>query len=436
MPKTVELREKRAGLIKQARELWDTAGKRDGGPNAEDKQEFGRIMDAADKIKESYESLERLESAERDLDAPGRRQSDPLFGRESPESTLEGTDYNSPLFDDDAPTPAQKYRASKHYRRAFRSYLSGTPMWEVGRRVPGEFRDTILGTDSKGGYLTLPTQLANEIVAITKDYCFVMQPGMATVITLGEAKAFGIPQLTAHMADANWTTEVQAVTDDTTMAFARRDLTPFLLSKLSKVSIRMQYAASNIEPLIRDELGYKFGITLEKGFLTGSGSSQPLGVFTASANGVASGRDVSTGNTSTAIGADNLYQVKYSIKAPYRADPSFSWLFHRDAVKSVMLLKDSQNRYLWEGSLQVGQPDRLLGIKVMESEYAPNTFTTGLYVGILGAWRYYWVAQVDNLVVQRLEELYAGTNEIGFIGRKWVDGSPAVSEAFARVKLA
>ena len=40
------------------------------------------------------------------------------------------------------------------------------------------------------------------------------------------------------------------------------------------------------------------------------------------------------------------------------------------------------------------------------------------------------------MMIQRLVELYAGTNEVGFIGRRWVDGSPVLEEAFSRLKLA
>ena len=70
------------------------------------------------------------------------------------------------------------------------------------------------------------------------------------------------------------------------------------------------------------------------------------------------------------------------------------------------------------------------------SEYAPNTFTTGLYVGLLGDFSHYWIADALEMTVQRLVELYAGTNQTGFIGRLETDGAPVLEEAFARVKLA
>jgi HK97 family phage major capsid protein len=78
----------------------------------------------------------------------------------------------------------------------------------------------------------------------------------------------------------------------------------------------------------------------------------------------------------------------------------------------------------------------LFGVPVFVSEYAPNTFTTGLYVGIIGDFSFYWTADALDFSIQRLNELYAATNQTGFIGRLESDGMPVLEEAFVRVKLA
>jgi HK97 family phage major capsid protein len=70
------------------------------------------------------------------------------------------------------------------------------------------------------------------------------------------------------------------------------------------------------------------------------------------------------------------------------------------------------------------------------SEYMSNTFTTGLYVGILGDFSNYWIADAQSLEFQVLSELYAETNQVGLIGRMDSDGMPVLEEAFVRVKLA
>ena len=66
------------------------------------------------------------------------------------------------------------------------------------------------------------------------------------------------------------------------------------------------------------------------------------------------------------------------------------------------------------------------------SEFVPNTFPTGQYVGILGDFSNYWIADALSMQVQRLNELYAETNQVGFIGRLETDGAPVLEEAFVR----
>ena len=105
-------------------------------------------------------------------------------------------------------------------------------------------------------------------------------------------------------------------------------------------------------------------------------------------------------------------------------------------LKQVDKIKDGEGRYIWQESVTVGQPDRLLGFPVNFSEYAPNTFTTGLYVAMLGAFSNYWIAESLSFEIQRLNELYAATNQVGFITRAELDGMPVLEEAFVRVTLA
>jgi HK97 family phage major capsid protein len=126
--------------------------------------------------------------------------------------------------------------------------------------------------------------------------------------------------------------------------------------------------------------------------------------------------------------------VKYSLKPQYQK--TAEWLFHRDALKQIRKLKDGNGQYLWMTGITAGAPDMILDRPVNQSEYAPNTFTTGLYVGLLGDLRFYWIADSLDLQIQRLVELYAETNQVGFIGRLECDGMPVLEEAFARVKLA
>ena len=129
-----------------------------------------------------------------------------------------------------------------------------------------------------------------------------------------------------------------------------------------------------------------------------------------------------------------LMNAKYSIKQQYQN--KLRWLFHRDAMKMIAKLKDSDGQYLLQPSVTKDAPDMLLGRPVVLSEYAPNTFTTGKYVGLLGDFSNYWICDSEGMEIRVLAELYARNNQIDYLARMSTDGMPVLEECFARVKLA
>jgi HK97 family phage major capsid protein len=105
-------------------------------------------------------------------------------------------------------------------------------------------------------------------------------------------------------------------------------------------------------------------------------------------------------------------------------------------VKVIAKIKNAVNGdYIWRESVRAGEPDRLLNLPIFMSEYAPNTMTTGLYVGILGDFSFYHIADSLDMEFQRLIELYSETNQIGFHAGLETDAMPVLEEAFVRVKL-
>lgn len=295
-----------------------------------------------------------------------------------------------------------------------------------------ELRALQADSDASGGFYTAPQQFVNKLIKAIDDQVWIRQ--WATQNTVTSSQSLGMPYLAADPADADWTSELGTGNEDSTMSFGKRELTPKPLAKRIKVSNKLLRLSPDVEALVIARLAYKFAITFEKAGMTGSGANQPLGVFTASNDGIPTSRDVSTGNTTTSIQTDGLIEAKYNLKAGYW--PNAKWIFHRDAVKQLAKLQDDEGRYLWQNSVQLGQPDMLFGVPLFVSEYAPNTFTTGLYVGLIGDFSNYHIADALDFSTQRLNELYAATNQTGFIGRLESDGMPVLAEAFSRVKLA
>lgn len=403
------LREKRAKAIADARGILEVADKAGREMTAEETASYDAAFAAGEKLKGEIAREESLIEAERTVAS----------------RTL--ADAGARPADANGRRVFNARRAGDDYSRAFGQFLV------AGLNGMGEFRNALrMDEDTDGGFLVAPERFVTDLIKQLDNDVFVRK--YATVIPVGQAASLGAPSLDADPADADWTSELATASEDSTMAFGKRKLSPHPLAKRIKISNElMRFALLSPEALVRERLAYKFGVTEEKGFLTGSGAGQPLGVFTASNDGIPTSRDVSTGNAATSIGADGLIEAKFSLKGQYQREAR--WLFHRDGVKQIAKLKDGDGQYMWQPGLKDGAPDVLLGRPVDQSEYAPNTFTSGQYVGLFGVWRYYWIADAYDLALQRLTELYAETNQTGFIGRKKTDGQPVLSEAFSRVKL-
>ena len=406
--KISELIEKRAGLVKQARDIVDKAETEKRELSSEDNVQFNSIMDDHATISKKIETETRLQEIERE-DATIMAAATDMTRKAMPGITEDEI-------------AVRTMNTVNHFFRTGRVEGEGIE----------EFRALQADADTTGGFLVMPEQFVNQLIKNVDDETFLRQ--RATKFTVTKSESMGAPSLDTDMDDADWTSELATGSEDTALEFGKRELTPHPLAKRVKVSNKLlRISAVPAEQLIRERLAYKFGITQEKAHLTGNGSGQPLGIFTASAQGISTSRDVSTGNTATAIKIDGLIEAKYSLKAAYHNKAE--WLFHRDAVKHLSKLKDGEGQYIWRESVSAGEPSRLLGMPFMMSEYAPNTFTTGLYVGMLGDYSQYWIVDALNLQVQRLNELYAETNQTGFIGRLESDGMPVKEEAFSRVKL-
>lgn len=409
-----ELHAKRSNYATELRAIVDKAEKEGRGLNAEEEQRYTKLFNEVDEIRKSIERAEQMAELERTLaDAESRNR--PAAG--APGTAAAGEQRTSPL-------------GTPEYRGAFASWLC------KGQRgmTPEEQRALAVGSDTAGGFTTAAEQFIAELIKGVDNILWIRQ--LARKLSVPTAQSLGTMTLDADPDDADWTSELAVGAEDAAMAFGKRKLTPHPLAKFIKVSNDfLRQTLTGGESLVRDRLGYKFGVSQEKGFMVGDGIQKALGIYTASNDGIPTSRDVSAGNLATSPTFDGLLAAKYSLKEQYWND-KLRWVFHRDVMLKISQLKDNNGQYLWRESVRAGEPDRVLNTAVAMSEYSPNVLTTGQYVGAIGNFEYYWIADAYDLAIKRLDELFALTNQVGFIGRQSVDGQPVLAEAFARVKLA
>lgn len=290
---------------------------------------------------------------------------------------------------------------------------------------------------TQAGYFVADEVFAADLLKAVDDMLFIRQ--IARVRTVIGAKSLGIRKRTAKAATWSWGPELATPTADSTYALGKKVLTPHYASGSILVSNDLLRQSQMAEAEVIEEMAVTGSELMEDGYLTGDGQEKPLGVFTASTDGISTSRDVVTGSN-TDFTKNGLLEAKYSLKERYMRSPRTCWIMHRDAIKRIAKLEDGQNQPIFRvgvGRMQDNAPpeDNLLGYPVKMSERAPNTFTAGNYGAVLGDFFYYEIADALDMELQRLNELNARTNQVEFLARLKTDGMPTLEEAFVRLKF-
>lgn len=392
--KVKALREERAKLVADAQAILVKADK----IGKEDEARFDQMMADADTIKANIDRLEKVMAAEHEL---GQRV-EQRAGRDNisiadakNQDEQEGTIFKKWLLGGMQDLNDQERLVMQ--RRA-------APVIQAAQSV---------GTTTAGGFL-VPQSFSDRLEVALKYYSGVMEN--AEVIETDSGADMPWPtvndttQVGAILAE-NATISAQDVT------FASVTLKAYMYtSKLIAVSLQlMQDSFFNMENLIADIAGERLGRIFNTHFTTGTGSGQPNGIVTAAA----SGKVGTTGQTTSVI-YDDLIDLSHSIDPAYRRGSK--WMANDSSIKVVRKLKDSQNRPLWEPSVQAGQPDTLLGYPVVTNNDVAAMAANAKSI-LFGALNKYKVRRVRGMTLMRLNERYADALQVGFFAFARVDGN-------------
>jgi HK97 family phage major capsid protein len=298
------------------------------------------------------------------------------------------------------------------------------------RLTPDEYRALTVGNESQGGALNAPQEFVKQLIAKVKNITFI--EGLATGHTTSNANGLGYPTLENDVDDFAMITEIKSAPEDTSIGFGKREFKPHPSSKLIKISDALLRAdGMDPEAIVMDRAGYKYSVLKENKYLLGTGNQEPQGLFTASPKGIDTDRDVTLAYSND-FTADDILNVKYNEKTQYITKGA--WLFNRTAVLKLAKIKTGDGYYIFEMTDKIGAMDNLKGSPLYMSEYVPNTFTAGQYVGMFGDFSWYYTVQSLSLRIKRLNELYAANRQVGFLFDTEFDGMPVLSEAFTRIK--
>ena len=384
----LELREKRNKAWEAAKAFLESRRTEKGTLTAEDDATYTQMEQEINDLGKEIARLERQEALEAELNRPVNQPltNKPGSGRgEEPKTGRASDEYRKAMLD------------------AFRSNF---------KRVSNILQE---GVDADGGYL-VPEEYDHRLIDTLSEENIMRR--LATIITTsGEHKI----NIAATKPAASWIEEGGALTfGDAT--FSQILLDAHKLHVAIKVTEELLYDnAFNLEGYILDQFGKALGNAEEDAFLNGDGTGKPLGLFAATGGGTVAG------TLTTAIKSDDMLDLVYALKRPYRKKASF--IMNDKTLSSLRKLKDNNGAYIWQPSYQAGEPDRVLGYAVHTSAYAPEDAIA------FGDYKYYNIGDRGTRSFSELRELFAGNGMIGYVAKERVDGKLILPEAVQILKL-
>ena len=387
-----DLREKRAKAWSAMENFLDSHRTEKGVLTDEDDATYAKMEKELESLTNEIKRMERKAAIEEELNKPVNA---PITSKPMANA------------DDDEKTG----RGSKAYRKSFWNAMrTKTIRPEVANALQE-------GTDTEGGYL-VPDEFEKTLVEALEEENIFRKLAHVITTSSGDRK---IP-VVATKGSASWVDEEGTISESDD-AFSQVSIGAYKLGTLIKVSNELlSDSVFDLESYISKEFGRRIGNKEEDAFFNGDGVGKPIGIFNKTG-----GADTGvTAASATAITADEIIDLFYSLNAPYRKNAV--WVMNDSTVKAIRKLKDNNGNYLWQPALTAGTPDTLLGRPVFTSSYVP-AIAAGKKTVAFGDFGYYWIADRQGRNFKKLSELYAATDQTGFVATQRVDGKLILPEA-------
>ena len=382
----MELREKRNKALDAAKAFLESHRTDKGVLSVEDDATYTKMEANIDALTNEIHRLERQEQREAEMNKP----------------------INTPLTSKPSGSmaPEKKGRASDAYKEGMLTALRTN-----FRQVSNILQE---GIDADGGYL-VPEEYDNRLIKVLNDENIMRKLGHK-ITTSGDHKI----NIASTEPAAAWIEEGDAL-QFSDAQFSQILLDAHKLHVAIKVTEELLYdSAFNLENYIIDEFGKALSNAEEDAFLNGTGVGQPLGLFAATGGGTVY-------KTVTKLTADDIMNLVYALKRPYRKNSAF--IMNDQTIATIRTFKDNNGAYMWQPSYQAGEPDKLLGYPVYTSPFAPTDAIAG------GDYSYYNIGDRGTRSFKQLTELFAGNGMIGFVAKERVDGKLILPETVQILKV-
>lgn len=294
------------------------------------------------------------------------------------------------------------------------------------------------GSDPDGGYL-LPAPTVGRVVQKVHEQSVIRQ--LATVQTISTDSLEGI--VDNDEADAGWVSEMGSRNDTDTPQVGKYRIEAHEMYAQPKVTQKLiDDAATDVEAWLANKIGDKFARVEGSAFWTGDGVGKPRGLAAYSTAATADDarnwgtfEHVATGANGAfhTTKADPLQDLIGAFKDQYLQNAAF--VMRREVRTLIRKMKSTgDDRYLWEPSLQAGQPDRLMGYATRIDQFMPKLDTGSLSLAFGDFKEAYTI--VDRIGIRTLRDPYTAKPYVRFYSTKRTGGGAINFEALKFLKFA
>lgn len=337
---------------------------------------------------------------------------------------------------------AGKSRPAELDQKTYGNYKSG--FLKLTRGIRYDHLDTdeqkalSAGSDPDGGYL-LPASTAGRVVSKLYEKSVMRQ--VAEVVTISTPKLGGL--VDNDEADAGWVGELGSRTETDTPQVGKWEIEAFEMYASPKASqTLLDDSAIDVEAWLAGKVADKFARVEGAAFLQGNGIAKARGLCAYPTAATADDsrawgtfEHVNTGANGAfhTTKADPIQDLIGAMKDEYLQNASF--LMRREVRTAIRKMKEAtSDRYLWEPSLQAGQPDRLLGYPSRVDQFMPAIATGSLSLAFGDIKQAYTI--VDRIGIRTLRDPYTSKPYVVFYSTKRTGGGAVNFEAVKFLRFA
>jgi len=298
-------------------------------------------------------------------------------------------------------------------------------------QIRAETKAFSIADDTLGGYFLLPDVIQNEIIKASilfspvRSLAKVQQTGNNTV---------EIPVRKTTLT-AGWVAETGTRTESTGQSYGKAVIATAEMYALVLFSRQLlEDAWFDMQAELTGDIAEQFGVLEGAAFVNGDAmNGKPQG-FLANVTS-----NVQAAATSTAIVYADMVKTFMKLKPAYRNSPNCKWVMNQAVLSAVRQIVDGNSRPIFipytDGALSAANPGTIMGVPYVEATDMPSAISgTNRTLAVGDFSKAYRFIDRVQMSVQRLEELYAASGQVGLLVHKRVGGQLVLEEALSVLK--